>query len=593
MSARPPTVPEVVCLTATDAGRAIAARLPYPHVHGDVAAALRARWHDVDGFVVVLAAGASVRLVAPLLEGKDRDPAVVCVDDAGRFALALLGGHGAGANALAADVAALLGAEPVVTTASERVGVVALDQLPGLRAEGDLSRLGAALVSGGTLALRNELGWPVPEALLARSVPEAAEAAEAAGAAGPHRPGTPHRGRAPRQAGSGGLVVLTDRVAGGDPSPVVYLRPESLVAGAGTSTCATPADVLEAISDALRAAGLARGALGALATLDRRAEHPALLGAAAELGVPLVAFPAATLDTVEVPTPSPVVRDAVGTGSVAEAAALLASGPGGRLAAGKRRSARVTVALARRARPSGGVQVVGLGPGGAAHRTPAAARAVRHAQVVVGLSAYVDQCADLVSPSQRVLRFALGEERERARAALDEARQGRRVALVCSGDAGVYAMASPLLELAEAAGVDVEVVPGVTAAVAAGALLGAPLGHDHAVVSLSDLLTPWSRIAARLEAAAAADFVVVLYNPRSSRRTWQLGAAREILLAHRPPTTPVGVVTDAGRPGERVRHSTLGDLDPEEVSMASCVIVGSTRTRRVAGRMVTPRGYPE
>jgi precorrin-3B C17-methyltransferase len=179
----------------------------------------------------------------------------------------------------------------------------------------------------------------------------------------------------------------------------------------------------------------------------------------------------------------------------------------------------------------------------------------------------------------------------RAKQAVAEAAAGRRVAVVCSGDAGVFGMASLVLEVAGPAGVEVDIVPGVTAALAAAALLGAPLGHDHAVISLSDLLTPWAAIEARLRAAAAADLVVALYNPRSKGRTWQFDAARAILLEHRPPATPVGVVTDAARPGESVGLTTLGDLDPAAVGMTTCVIVGSSTTRVIGGRMVTPRGY--
>ncbi|MBW3651796.1 MAG: precorrin-3B C(17)-methyltransferase, partial [Actinobacteria bacterium] len=170
---------------------------------------------------------------------------------------------------------------------------------------------------------------------------------------------------------------------------------------------------------------------------------------------------------------------------------------------------------------------------------------------------------------------------------------GRSVAVVSSGDAGVYAMASIILAEAGsmAPDVDVTVVPGVTAAVAAAAALGAPLGHDHVAISLSDLLTPWSVIEGRLRAAAASDLVVSLYNPRSKGRTWQLEAARDLLLAGRPATTPVGIVSDAARDGERVTLTTLEGLDPELVGMTTCVVVGASTTRVVAGRMVTPRGY--
>jgi cobalt-precorrin 5A hydrolase/precorrin-3B C17-methyltransferase len=166
------------------------------------------------------------------------------------------------------------------------------------------------------------------------------------------------------------------------------------------------------------------------------------------------------------------------------------------------------------------------------------------------------------------------------------------VALVCSGDPGVYALASLACELGPQEGdPPMTVVPGVTASLAAAAVLGAPLGHDHASVSLSDLLTPWAVIVRRIEAAAAGDFVVSLYNPRSARRTAQLEEALRILAGHRSPATPAAVLTNVGRPGEQVVRTTLSGLDPSTVGMLSLVVVGSTRTRWVGSRMVTPRGY--
>jgi cobalt-precorrin 5A hydrolase/precorrin-3B C17-methyltransferase len=209
---------------------------------------------------------------------------------------------------------------------------------------------------------------------------------------------------------------------------------------------------------------------------------------------------------------------------------------------------------------------------------------------VVGLDQYVDRVRDLLRPGTRVLTPPLGNEIKRAELALEEARSGGSAALVSSGDVGVYAMASPVLELADEA-VDVVVVPGVTAAQAAASLLGSPLGHDHCSVSLSDLLTPWEIIERRVEAAAMGDFVVSLYNPRSKGRDRQLGKVKEILLGHRPPDTPVGIVKDAYRPTQEVVLTDLASLRPESVDMLTIVVVGSSQTRIVAGRMVTPRGY--
>jgi cobalt-precorrin 5A hydrolase / precorrin-3B C17-methyltransferase len=564
---------KVVTISVTEPGRAVAERLPYAHRHGEPAANLSQLWSEVDGFVLVLALGAAVRLIGPQLSGKDSDPAVVCVDDAGRFAISVVGGHASGANQLAETVAGLLGAEAVITTATDRLGLPALDQLEGLRAEGNIAAVTSALLRGAEVRLESDLAWPLPPALL-------------------HLLDSSSTNPVAR-------VVVSDRVApaGSGPEPTVVLRPRSLIAGIGTTTDATETDVVEALEVALERGGLSPAALSALATIDRRTEHPAIVAAAEHLGLTVVDFSAAELDRITVPTPSEVVRQAVGTASVAEAAALGAAGTGATLVVPKLVRGRVTVALARRCSPAGSLSIVGLGPGAPEHRTPAAEQAVRHAQVVVGFSSYVEQCADLLHPAQEIYRFDIGTELERARFALERAAQGQRVAVVCSGDAGIYAMASPVLELTETFADQgdpippITVVPGITAATGAASLLGAPLAHDHLVVSLSDLLTPWDLIADRVRAAAQTDLVLVVYNPRSARRRWQIEAARRILLEHRDAGTPVGIVTDAARPAQQVTLSTLGELDTSSVNMTTCLVIGSSQTRVVGGRMVTPRGY--
>ena len=544
-------------MSVTEAGGGMAARLPYEHVHGRAGEVVPARWRDVDAFVLFLATGAAVRIVAPLLADKASDPAVVCVDEAGRFAVALCGGHAGGANALAGSVAQALGATAVVTTATDAVGLAALDLLPGFAADGDVAAVTGAMLDGRAPVVDNPLEWPLP-------------AVTEVGGRGPER------------------LVVTDKRLPPTPGTAV-LHPPSLVAGVGASTGAPAAEVADLLAASLGAAGLARESVGEVATIDRRAGDAAVLA----LGLPVRAFAADVLAAVDVPSPSEAVRAAVGTASVAEAAALLAAGPDAELVVRKQAGRHATVAVARRRRPRGALAVVGLGPGDPRHRTPAAEAAVRSAEVVVGYGPYVDACADLLTAAQEVVRSPIGEEAVRAKSAVAEAATGRRVALVCSGDAGVYAMASLAVELAGDTGADVEVevVPGVTAALAAAALLGAPLGHDHVMISLSDLLTPWPVIEARVRAAAAADLVVALYNPRSRGRTWQFDAARAVLLEHRSPSTPVGVVTDACRPGQAVALTTLGDVDPARIGMTTCVIVGSSTTRVTGGRMVTPRGY--
>jgi cobalt-precorrin 5A hydrolase/precorrin-3B C17-methyltransferase len=222
--------------------------------------------------------------------------------------------------------------------------------------------------------------------------------------------------------------------------------------------------------------------------------------------------------------------------------------------------------------------------------TPRAIAELRGSSVVVGQDQYIDQIRDLLRPGTDVLASGLGAEQERARAAVEQARAGHAVALVGSGDAGIYAMAAPALEYADGS-FDVTGAPGVTAALAAAAVLGAPLGHDHACISLSDLHTPWDVIERRITAAAQGDFAVCFYNPRSRARSGHLEKALAVLARHRAPQTPVGMVTDASRPGQRAEISTLADFDPSGADMHALVIVGSSRTRVTAGKMITPRGY--
>jgi precorrin-3B C17-methyltransferase len=245
----------------------------------------------------------------------------------------------------------------------------------------------------------------------------------------------------------------------------------------------------------------------------------------------------------------------------------------------------------------GTLAVVGLGPGDPAYRTRAAEEAVREAQLVLGYRAYLVACADLTGPNQRVVPSDIGGEQQRAEDAVHAAAGGARVALVSSGDAGIYGMAS--LALTTAAALPparcptVRVIPGITAAVAAASLLGAPLARDFACLTLSDVLAPWEAVEIRLRAVAAADLVLALYNPRSPDRPWQLDRARDVLREYRPGDTPVGLVTDAGREGAQVELTTLATLDPARVGMHTTVIVGGTSTSRLGNWLVTARSLGE
>ncbi len=236
--------------------------------------------------------------------------------------------------------------------------------------------------------------------------------------------------------------------------------------------------------------------------------------------------------------------------------------------------------------------MVGTGPGDVDQMTATARKAVDSSTVIVGYRRYVDLITPLIS-DQRLFTSGMTEEIDRCKKALDLARSGEIVSLVSSGDPGVYGMAGLVLELNENSDVDVEIIPGVSAVNAAASLVGAPLMLDFAVLSLSDLLTPWETIEKRIRCAAEGDFVLAIYNPKSKKRVEQIVKAREIIKKYRPGQTPVAIVTNAFREGERVVITDLDSFTDEEIGMLSIVIIGNSRTVRSGDKLITPRGYKD
>ena len=247
--------------------------------------------------------------------------------------------------------------------------------------------------------------------------------------------------------------------------------------------------------------------------------------------------------------------------------------------------------------------MVSLGPGFPEYIIPRAKNALAEAQVIVGYQTYIDLVRPLLN-DQEVVATGMKAEVKRCQLALDQACAGQRVAVVSSGDAGIYGMAGLVLEMCVAQGLKVgppegeaevdfhlEVIPGIPALAAGAALLGAPLMHDFVAISLSDLLTPWETILKRLELVAQGDFVIVLYNPKSKKRDWQLGAVRDLLLGHKDPLTPVGIVSRAMRHGQEIVITTLQDLPNHPVDMQTIVVVGNSQTYAHGSYMITPRGY--
>jgi cobalt-precorrin 5A hydrolase/precorrin-3B C17-methyltransferase len=395
----------------------------------------------------------------------------------------------------------------------------------------------------------------------------------------------------------------------------LQFAPLRLTLGLGCARDCDPAEMAALVAEVLAEAGVARESVQSVNTITLKADEPAIIDLARALDVPLRLFEAAELETLtpRLANPSDVVFAEVGTHGVAEAAALAQAGTEATLLIAKRKTANATCALsiapapmttlAGRAR--GRLSVVGIGPGQAAWRTPEVSRLVAEAEELVGYGLYIDLLGPLAIGKERS-DFPLGGEEDRCRYALEQAGLGKNVALVCSGDAGIYAMGALVFELLDrspdqmgvsdaARRVEVICSPGVSALQGAAARAGAPLGHDFCAISLSDLLTPRADIIKRLQAAAQGDFVIAFYNPVSLRRRTLLAEARDILLRHRPADTPVMLASSLGRPEEYIRYRRLDQLDVDEVDMLTVVLVGSSHSKLAklgtGPRMYTPRGY--
>ena len=524
----------------------------------------------------VCASGILIRAVAPLLSDKRSEPPVLSVSDDGSVVIPLLGGH-RGANRLAQEIAAALDAKAAVTTAGDVAIGVALDAPP--------------------------VGYRLANPMDAKDAMAAILAGEGVSLTGDNIFGLEANGGAVN-------LIVTEAPVEGCAKTLVY-HPQTYVVGVGCARNADTEELWSLVTTTLQNAGIAQGAVACVATIDLKGDEPAMNTVAKRLGVPLRLFTAEELEAQKVANPSDVVFAEVGCHGVSEGAALAASD--GNLVVEKTKTANTTCAIARsdapitamKGRSRGRLSVVGIGPGQATWRTPEVSKLVAEADELVGYGLYIDLLGPLAHGKIRS-DFPLGGEEDRCRYALERAGEGRNVALVCSGDAGIYAMGALTFELLdrspEALGVsdaarrvDVVCSPGVSALQGAAARAGAPLGHDFCTISLSDLLTPRDDIIRRLHAAAEGDFVIAFYNPVSKTRRTLLAEARDILLQHRPADTPVMLASSLGRPEEYVRYRRLADLEVDEVDMLTVVLVGSSNSRLAqlgeGPRMFTPRGY--
>lgn len=548
---------------------------------GDV---LATHWTAYDAHVLIMASGIAVRKIAPLLSDKVRDPAVVVCSETGEFAVSLVGGHIGGGNRLARQIGDLIGAQPVVTTATDAQGIRAFDELAALQGWQILNP--DVIKHANAPLLRNApIGFLGPEEIRQKHYG--------------NRSAVRNIGADSRLPGDLAVVVALDPPEGFEAGdlPVLRLRRQPLVVGIGCRRGVGEEEIAAAVDTVLDEYQLDPERVKSVASVEAKQNEEGLLALAGGRNWPIDFFPAECLAKIPVPTPSPAPEQAVGTRSVAEAAALAAAG-GGRLLVTKQIHGRVTVSVAsfapeETADPPGRVVAVGIGAGTKESLTGEAVEALQQADVIVGYTAYCEQIRPLF-PEKRFISSGMRQEVERCRAAIAEAAAGRSAAIVSSGDAGVYGMAGLVVELLANEGpsdIDFRVVAGVSAALSAAAVLGAPLMNDFACVSLSDLLSERDMIVKRLEHVAAAGIPCALYNPRSRKRRDLFDEALRIFKNMYGPAHPCGLVNHAGRENQESWVGPLADLPVERVTMSTLVVLGGSQTQQVNGRLVTRRGY--
>ncbi len=578
-------------------------------------------WDNHQAFVFCLATGAVVRLISTLLKSKSKDPAVVVVDETGKFVISLCGGHQGGADKLAQLIALQLDATPVLTGASNGLGLPAVDMLGvpfgWCRGEGDWNAVSAAVAKEEDVEVIQEVGSTLWQNNLPKS----------------------HTFKFNESPTTKATIYITYKKSSPPipsspllPIPSITWYPRVLWVGIGCERNTSKQLIADAIAKVFQENQLALAAIAGIATIDIKSDEVGLVELCHERNLPIVTFPSEILRTVAVPNPNQVVEKEVGTPSVAEAAAIVAAAIAsnietqyipspkdvtslqvpkqiyrssnqnlkGQNLKDQNLKGAVTVAVALAEKEyigrQGKLLLVGTGPGNLDQMTPAAQTAVASADAVIGYNLYIDLIAPILQKHQIIEALPITKERDRAQRAIELANWGLSVAVISSGDSGIYGMAGLVMEDLQASGWDgksprVEVFPGVSAFQSAAARVGTPLMHDFCAVSLSDLLTPWEVIVKRLEAAAAADFVTALYNPKSQTRTTQLVEAREIFLKYRNPDTPVAVVRSVYREDEQITLTTLEKLLDVPVDMLTTVLIGNQSTRSYGEWMITPRGY--
>ncbi len=542
-------------------------------------------WTHDSVFICVGAIGAVVRIISPLIKNKDDDPAILVLDFKGQHVIPLLGGHSSGAEELATNLATDLGGNVVLTGFTSVQGKLPIDSFGNAwgwkrnQASSSWKKLMIDQAKGEQISfLQNAGSYLWQNSKNASFLKDLGK--------GPyHHPSF-----------SIGSAVCGD----------CSWHPPVLWVGIGCERNTSRSLIYKALNDSFESSGLAKESIAGIATIDLKSNEIALISLAERESIPIKFFTSTDLSKVIVPNPSNNVSKAVGTSSVAEAASLLSAGKGAILKLEKRTfhslphdHGAVTIAIAEATTPfapnRGEIHLVGSGPGHLSFLTQDARYALSKTAVWIGYKRYLDLLEPLRRDDQVRVDGLLTFERGRCEQALQLAREGVRVALVSSGESGIYGMAGLALELWLKLSANerplFNVHPGISAFQLAAAKAGAPLMHDFCAISLSDCLTPWEKIEDRLKAAAQGDFVIALYNPKSQKRNWQLNRALQLILEHRSISTPVVLARQIGRKEEKITLHELDSFPENEVDMLSVLLIGNSMSFVQDGLFLTPRGY--
>ncbi|WP_267383299.1 precorrin-3B C(17)-methyltransferase [Cyanobacterium sp. uoEpiScrs1] len=553
-------------------------------------------WSQNKVFIFGLATGAVVRLISHLLQDKSSDPAVLVIDSTGNFVISLCGGHQGRADHLTQLIAHQLDITPVITGATNNLDLPGIDIL-GLpfgwrKGEGNWTAVSSIISRGETIQVIQEVGSTLWQKYLPSNHPFSFEFSKFNG-----------------DVKCQGLILISatkTQFYSDLHFPKVQWHPRILWVGIGCVKGTSESLIEKAIFEVFQQNNLAIEAIAGIATIDIKSNEIGLVEYCKKRQLPLKIFSANFLKKIKVPNPSIIVQQEVDTPSVAEASAISAadSYPNSLLVSKKiiksKDEGAVTIAVAQSSLEYTGrigkLYLIGTGPGSLAQITPAAKTAITQADVIIGYSLYLDLIKPLRRPGQVVEASPITREKQRAIRAIELAKWGLTVAVVSSGDSGIYGMAGLVLEELQKKDWDgkipqVEVFPGITAVQASASRVGAPLMHDFCAISLSDLLTPWEVIEKRLVAAAKEDFVTAIYNPQSRTRTQQIIYTQEVFLKYRNPKTPVALVRAAYRPDEKIILTSLKEMLNFTIDMLTTVIIGNSSTHSHGGWMITPRGY--